>query len=253
MTAGDPVLLVEDRGPVRIVCMNRPEKLNALNTALIRALHDAWQAADEDDGVRALVLAGAGRGFCAGADLSEFGKTAADQQAAARRGRLASRMLTSLPQMSKPIVSVVQGAAVGAGAALAIGCDMLVAGSDIRLGYPEVQHAMVPGIVMPSLQRQIGGKLAFEMISLGRLLTVEEVMARGLANRVADPQDALEAGMAIASRWADTNALALSASKALFYRVADLTFDEATRTGRDISTIVRGFRSADSQASLDRY
>jgi enoyl-CoA hydratase/carnithine racemase len=244
MTSGDPVLLVEDRGPVRIVRMNRPDKLNALNTALIRALHDALQAADEDDEVRALVLAGAGRGFCFGAGLSEFGKTAADQQAAARRSHLARRMLTSLHQMSKPIVSVVQGAAVGAGAALAIGCDMLVAGSDIRLGYPEVQHAMVPGIVMPSLQRQIGGKLAFEMISLGRLLTAEEVMACNMANRVANPQDALEVGMGIASRWADTNALALSASKALFYRVADLTFDEATRTGRDISTIVRGFRSA---------
>lgn len=96
---------------------------------------------------------------------------------------------------------------------------------------------------MPGLQRQIGRKLAFEMISLGRMLTAEELIASGLANRVADPSDALQAGLGIAARWADVSALALSASKALFYRVADLPFDEATRTGADVSTIVRSLRS----------
>lgn len=103
---------------------------------------------------------------------------------------------------------------------------------------------MVPAIVLPGLQRQIGRKLAFEMISLGRMLTAEELMANGLANQVANPQDALQVGLGIASRWAVVSALALSASKAFFYRVADLPFDEATRTGADVSTIVRGLRSA---------
>jgi enoyl-CoA hydratase len=242
----DDVLLVEDRGPVRILRMNRPHKLNALNIPLLRALHDALRSVDEDDDVRAVVLAGSGRAFCSGADMSEFEEKPASSNPLSYRGHVATQIMIMLRQMSKPIVSAAQGAAVGAGAALAIGCDMMVVGTDLKLGYPEVRHSMVPGIVMPSLQRQIGAKLAFEMISTGRLLSADEATAIGLATRVIDPSGLVDAAMEIAAGWAKANPVALSAIKSLFYRVSDLPFDEGARTGHDIGRVVRGFRAAAS-------
>jgi enoyl-CoA hydratase len=236
------VLVTEDRDAVRIVRLNRPAKRNALDTPLTRALYDALREADQDSSVRALVLAGSGQAFCAGADLTEFaGLTPEYQDAVVRRAELTVRTQMQLQRLSKPIVSVVQGAAMGGGAGLAIGCDLMVAGSDLQLGYPEIRHSIVPAIVMTGLQRQLPRKLAFEMVSTGRLLSASEALAVGLTNRVVDPADALEAGLEIAGGWAAANADALAATKQLFYRVADLPFEEAMRAGRDVNAIMRGF------------
>jgi enoyl-CoA hydratase/carnithine racemase len=121
-------LIVEDRGPVRILTMNRPDKLNALNTELTRGLLDALVAADEDGEIRAVVLAGAGRGFCAGADLAEFKDLVPEKQhLVLERADLTCSLQSQMQRMSKPVVSAVQGVAVGGGAGLAIGCDMMVA------------------------------------------------------------------------------------------------------------------------------
>ncbi|GAA4231820.1 enoyl-CoA hydratase-related protein [Actinomadura meridiana] len=239
------VLITEDRGAVRVLRMNRPAKLNALDTELTRALHDALKAAGEDDAVRAVVLTGKGRGFCAGADLSEFADlTPADQHAVIARAELTTRTQMLLQQLPKPIVSVVRGPAMGGGAGLAIGCDMMVAATDVKFGYPELKHSIVPAIVMTGLQRNLGRKLAFEVISTGRILGGAELAELGLANRVTEPDDAEAAGLEIAAGWAEVSPLAMASAKDLFYRVADLPFPEAMRTGGDVNTIMRGFRGA---------
>lgn len=238
-----PVLLVENRGPVRIVALNRPDKLNALDTALTQALHDALEAADRDAGVRAIVLTGNGRGFCAGADLSEFKHlTPANQALVEQRADLTCRTQAMLQKLSKPIVSAVRGAAVGGGAGLAIGCDMMVAGSDLKFGYPELKHSIVPALVMTGLQRSLGRKAAFEMISLGRLIGAEEALALGLANRVVAPDQVIETAVGIADQWAAANPQAMAAVKSLYYRVADLPYDEAMAAGRDVNARMRAFR-----------
>ncbi|MFE0023425.1 enoyl-CoA hydratase/isomerase family protein [Amycolatopsis sp. NPDC059021] len=237
------VLLSEDDGAVRVLRLNRPGKLNALNTELTQALHDALLEADRDPEVRALVLAGSGRGFCAGADLSEFGHLTPDNPAAVLdRAELTSRTQSLLRELSTPVVSVVQGAAVGGGAGLAIGADMTVVATDVKFGYPEMKHSIVPAVVMTGLQRQLGPKLAFELISLGRMLTAPEMLDLGLANRVAEPGDLVEEGLRIARRWAESSPLAMAATKTLFHRVADLPYAEAMRAGRDVNVIMRGFR-----------
>ncbi len=237
------VLLVEDRGPVRILWLNRPDKLNALDTALTQALLDGLLAADADPAVRAIVLAGQGRGFCAGADLAEFKDLTPDQQhRVAARADLTCRTQSILQKLGKPVVSAVQGSAVGGGAGLAIGCDMMVAGADLRFGYPELKHHIVPALVMTGLQRHLGRKLAFELISLGRLLGAEEALSLGLANRVVPPADVLDAALGIAEAWAGANPMAMAAAKSLFYRVADLPYDAAMAAGRDVNALMRGFR-----------
>lgn len=236
-------IIVEDRDAVRIIRMNRPDKLNALNTELTQGLLDALNAADGDGTIRAVVLAGEGKGFCAGADLSEFKDLTPDQQhRVLARADLTCRLQSKLQEMKKPVVSAVQGAAVGGGAGLAIGCDMMVAGADLKFGYPELKHDIVPALVMTGLQRQLGRKAAFEMVSLGRLIGAEEAQALGLANRVVAVDAVIDAALEIANQWAKANPMAMAAAKALFYRVADLPFDAAMAAGRDVNALMRGFR-----------
>ena len=242
----EAVLQIEDRGPVRILTMNRPKKLNALNTELTRSLRDALRAADAESSVRAVVLAGAGRGFCAGADLSEFKElTPAQQHLVVERADLTCETQSMLQKLAKPIVSAVQGVAVGGGAGLAIGCDFMVAGEDLKFGYPELKHSIVPALVMTGLQRQLGRKIAFELISLGRLLTADEAEGLRLANRVVPPEEVLANAIEVAEAWAQANPMAMAAAKSLFYRVADLPFDAAMAAGRDVNALMRGFREAE--------
>jgi enoyl-CoA hydratase len=239
----DHVLLCETLGSVRILRMNRPEKLNALNTALTEALLAALEEADVSDNVRALVLAGEGRAFCAGADLGEFKDlTPKNQQLVLDRADLTTKLQMRLQTISKPIVSAVRGAAMGGGAGLAVGCDMMVAASDLKLGYPELRHSIVPAIVMTGLQRQFGRKLAFELFSLGRILKGEEVFALGIAGRLVAPETVFDSAMEIATKWAEAEPRAMAAAKKLFYRVADLAFEDAMDAGRQVNIAMRGFR-----------
>ncbi|WP_406134810.1 enoyl-CoA hydratase/isomerase family protein [Streptomyces sp. NBC_01089] len=237
------VLLVEDRGFVRVLTLNRPAKLNALNTALTRALSAALAAADDDGRIRAVVLTGAGRGFCAGADLSEFSHLTPDQpEAVLERAALTARLQTQMQRMGTPVVSAVRGAAVGGGAGLAIGADMTIVGTDLKFGYPELRHSIVPALVMTGLERHLNRKLAFELISTGRLLSAAEAAEHGLANRVVEPDQVVGAALETAERWAAVEPRALRAAKDLFYRVADLPTDAAMRTGQDVNALMRGFR-----------
>lgn len=238
-----PILISEDRGPVRILSLNRPDKLNALDTVLTQALHDALLAADADESVRAIVLTGSGRAFCAGADLSEFSTlTPANQDLVEKRADLTCRTQAMMQSLSKPVVSAVRGAAVGGGAGLAIGCDMMVAGTDLKFGYPELRHSIVPALVMTGLQRSLGRKAAFELVSLGRLIGAEEARILGLVNRIVPPEEIVEAALEIATQWAAAHPKAMAAVKTLYYRVADLPYDKAMAAGRTVNAQMRGFR-----------
>ncbi|MFI6031673.1 enoyl-CoA hydratase/isomerase family protein [Amycolatopsis magusensis] len=235
------VLQTEDHSQVRVLTLNRPDKLNALNTELTRALDDALATAERE--VRAVVLTGNGRGFCAGADLGEFSSlTPAHADAVLERAELTARLQTRMQRLSVPVVAAVRGAAVGGGAGLAIGADMTVAGTDLKFGYPELKHSIVPALVMTGLVRHLGRKLAFELVSTGRLLTAAEAAGHGLVNRVVEPDEVVPAALEIAQRWAEVEPRALAAAKDLFYRVADLPTDAAMRAGQDVNALMRGFR-----------
>jgi enoyl-CoA hydratase/carnithine racemase len=236
-------IIVEDRDAVRVLWMNRPDKLNALDTALTQGLHDALVAANKAESVRAIVLAGKGRSFCAGADLGEFKDlTPQHQDRVEKRADLTCRTQSLMQQLDKPIVSAVQGAAVGGGAGLAVGCDMMVVGTDLKFGYPELKHSIVPALVMTGLQRSLGRKIAFELFSLGRLIGADEARTLGIANRVVAPDAVVDEAVKIATQWATTNPLAMAAAKQLLYRVADLPFDAAMAAGKDVNIQMRAFR-----------
>ena len=244
--ASSDVVRIEDHDAVRVISMNRPDKLNALNTALLIALRDALQAADDDDAVRALVLTGEGRGFSAGADLSEFrGEQTPDSvKRNALRSSLMSGIQVMLRALSKPVVAAVHGAAIGGGASFAICCDMVVVGTNLKFGYPELKHQLTPTGVLTSLIKQVGPKAAFEMISLGANFSADDVMRLGLANRAVAPEAVLPTAIGIAKAWTENDATQLAATKNMFYRMTELSFEEGLALGKDVSATMRARAAA---------
>ncbi len=236
------VLLTEDRGAVRILTMNRPEKRNALNTALTRALLDGLRAADGADAVAAVVLTGAGQGFCAGADLSEFKDlTPEKQHLVEERAELTMQLHLAFSKMAKPVVSAINGAAMGGGAGLAIAADLALMAQSAQLGYPETRHGIVAAIVMANLVRQTGRKRAFELVSLGDAITAQQALAYGLVNRVVPDGDLLPESLFLAERLSRIRKEGLAETKKLFHQVADLPLEEALRRGRELNKRMRAF------------
>ena len=234
-------LLIEDRGAVRILTMNRPEKRNALNTALTRALLDGLRAADAADSVRCVVLTGAGPGFCAGADLSEF-KDLTPEHRVEERAELTMQLHLAFSKMAKPVVTAINGAAMGGGAGLAVAGDLAVMAEGAKLGYPETRHGIVAAIVMANLVRQIGRKAAFELVSLGEPIDAQRALALGMVNRVVADVDLLSSALNFSEKLSKVDPQALKATKQLFHEVADLPLEEALKRGRAANQRMRGFK-----------
>lgn len=244
--ADGSVVRIENHGAVRVISMNRPDKLNALNTDLLLALRDAFAAAEEDDSVRALVLTGEGRGFTAGADLGEFRgeQTPETVKRNALRSSLMSGLQVMLRKLSKPVVAAVHGAAIGGGAAFAICCDMVVVGTNLKFGYPELKHHITPTGVMTSLLKQIGAKTAFEMFTLGATVSADDVVRLGLANRAVAPEAVLPTAIEIAKAWCENDPAQLAATKNMFYRMLELPFEGGLALGKDVSAAMRARAAA---------
>ena len=237
-------LLVEDRGAVRVLTMNRPEKRNALNTALTRALLEGLRAADAAESIGCVVLTGAGHGFCAGADLSEFKDLTPDKQnLVEERAELTMQLHLAFSRMAKPVVTAINGAAMGGGAGLAIAGDLAVMAETAKIGYPETRHGIVAAIVMANLVRQAGRKHAFEMVSLGESLTSQKALAFGLVNRVVPDPDLMIETMVLAEKLAGVSSPAMKATKQLFHQVADLALEEALKRGREVNKRMRAINA----------
>ena len=233
-------LLVESRGAVRILTMNRPEKRNALNTELTQALLDALRAADTDESAGAVVLTGAGPGFCAGADLSEF-KGLKDPQAAATRAELTMQLHLVFSRTRVPVITAINGAAMGGGAGLAIAGDLAVMAEDAKLGYPETRHGIVAAIVLGNLVRQVGRKAAFELVAFGEPIDAQRALLLGLVNKVVPHSEVVQEALRMAERLTALSRPAMAETKRLFHEVADLPLDQALEKGRDANRRMREF------------
>ena len=235
-----PVLVVEDRGAVRVLTMNRPEKRNALNSELTHALLENLHRADVEQDIGCIVLTGAGQGFCAGADLTEF-KGLQEPRAAEERAELTMQLHLAFPRISKPIVAAVNGAAMGGGAGLAIAADIAVMTASAKLGYPEAKHGIVAAIVMANLVRQVGRKAAFELVALGEPIGADRALELGMVNRVVADQDLMPQALSYAEKLAAMAPAARAETKRLFHEVADLPLAAALEQGRDTNRRMRNF------------
>ena len=246
-----PLAVTREAG-VLTLTLNRPEKRNALSAAMVEALHQALESADLDPEVRVVVLTGAGRDFCAGADLEELLASAdappeANEASALRLGGLFGRM-RALP---KPVVAAVRGRALAGGAGLMTACDLVLAAEGAQVGYPEILRGFVPAMVMVTLRRHVGEKAALDLVLTGRLLGAEEARRAGLVSRVV-PEEALdEEARGLAKLLAGAPASALALTKQLFYQLDGQSVEQGVALGARINALAR--QTPDFREAIGRF
>lgn len=221
---------------VAIVTVNRPDALNALNDELLLELSFAFELAEADLAVRALVLTGEGRAFVAGADIGNL--NALSDAFGGREAALAGQdVMNSLAALPIPTVAAVNGFALGGGLELALACDLRVASPKAKLGLPEVGLGLIPGYGgTQRLPRLVGMGRALELIYTGRHVGAEEALAFGLVNRVAE--DALAAAKELAAQIVKNAPVALGLAKEAVVRGLDVTLNQGLEIEADLFGMV---------------
>jgi enoyl-CoA hydratase/carnithine racemase len=194
-------VLYEEKGSVALITFNRAEKLNAMNTSVVRRLTDLFERVDRSEKIRAAILTGKGRAFVAGADIEEYsGQSFAAFSEYQARGR---RMYEAIEFNRKPFIAAVNGFALGGGFEMALACDLLVASSEAALGLPEIHLGLLPGGGgTQKLARLVGRNLAKEFLMTGRRMTAEEGLRLGIVNKVVEHESLLEESLDLAERLA---------------------------------------------------
>lgn len=193
------VILSQRLGPVLELTLNRPEKLNALNAALQSALAQNLRAAAQDRSIRAVILTGAGRGFCAGLDLSDFGSSF---PAGERDGGLGP--FQALEAMPQPVIGAINGPAVTGGFEIALACDILVASPEARFGDTHAAVGVMPGAgLSQKLSRIIGLQRAMAVSLAGEFITGEEALRLGLVSHLVPAPELLPLARKLAGRIAE--------------------------------------------------
>jgi enoyl-CoA hydratase/carnithine racemase len=212
----------ETADAVATITLNRPDRLNAVNALLIRELVGAFDRADDDDGVRAVIVTGAGRAFCAGADLGTGGNTF-DRRAHAPEEHRDGGGLVSLRvfDMKKPVIAAINGPAVGFGITMTLPMDIRLASSAARMGFVFARRGVVPEACSTwFLPRLVGISRAAEWTYTGRVFSAEEALAAGLVSRVVAPEALLPAARELAQEIAqNTSAVSVALIRQMLWRM----------------------------------
>lgn len=209
-TMGYRNLLSEDRGAIRTITINRPDKLNALNRETIGELSLAFEQARHDDAVRVVVLAGAGeKAFVAGADISELATLSPIE--ARERSRQGQAMMRKVETLGKPVVARIHGFALGGGMELAMACHLRVASEKAKIGQPEINLGLIPGFGGTQRLLRLAGQAAtLELCLLGQPIDAQRAFALGVVNRVVAADKLDEEVAAIADQLAASAPIALA-------------------------------------------
>jgi methylglutaconyl-CoA hydratase len=233
-------VLYSIEGAVARITLNRPEKRNALNDAVISGIKEGLRNAAAEKNVRVVVISGAGKDFCSGADLSALQRIAGASVAEnSEDARSLLELFLLIRGLQAPVVAAVTGRALAGGCGLATACDLVLASASARFGYPEVKIGFVPAMVMAILRRNVSEKRAFELITRGAEISANEAREFGLVNQVfAD--ESFEADVrAYVSEFEKMSASATGLTKRLLYQMDGLAFLEALETGADVNVIAR--------------
>ncbi|HEX8844561.1 MAG TPA: enoyl-CoA hydratase-related protein [Pyrinomonadaceae bacterium] len=239
-------------GAVALITLNRPEKRNALNDALVKGLKESLREADMDDNVRVCVIMGAGADFCSGADLAALQKISeATVTENLEDARSLMELFALIRRVRVPVVAAVRGRALAGGCGLATACDIVLAAHSARFGYPEVRIGFVPAMVMAILRRNVSEKRAFELVTRGAEINASEAERIGLANHVYDDGKFEEEVEAFVAEFEKASRSALMLSKRLLYHMDGMTFETALQSGADVNTIAR--MTEDCQKGISKF
>ena len=232
------ILERRDTGAVARLTLNAPEKLNALSDAMLAALQGEFDRLAQETHIRAVIVAGAGKAFCAGHDLKEM--TLARQAEDGGKARFAdlftrcARVMTAIRNLPQPVIAQPHGVATAAGCQLVASCDLAIAADGTRFGVNGVNIGLFCSTPMVALSRNIPRKQAFEMLTTGEFIGTGRAIELGLINRVA-PHDELEAAANdLAETIAAKSGAAVRIGKRAFYNQIEMTLDAAHDYTRDV-------------------
>ncbi len=222
-------IIVETKGRVGLITLNRPKALNALSAELINELNQALDHHEANDDIAAIVISGSDRAFAAGADIKEMqDKTFID---VVRNDFIAPWERVTLCR--KPVIAAVAGYALGGGCELAMMCDIIIAADSAKFGQPEITIGTIPGSGgTQRLTRAVGKAKAMEMILTGRMMDAEEAERAGLVSRVVPAADVVDEAIKVASRVADMSAPVVAMAKEAINRAFEITLAEGVRFER---------------------
>ena len=247
-----PELLVTTDGAIRYLTLNRPEKRNALNDGLVAALKRALQDADADERLRAIIIRGAGRDFCSGADLSALQKISeSSYEENLEDARSLAELFSIIRGVKIPVVSVVHGRALAGGCGLATGCDIVLSTDTARFGYPEVKIGFVPAIVTAILRRNVSEKKAFELITQGFEFSAGDAKTYGLVNRIFAEVTFEDDVKKYLSVYENVSRSAVILSKKLLYEMDGMAFDDVLEIGAEINAAAR--MTDDCKAGIEGF
>ena len=243
-------ILDEQRGDVLLLTLNRPDRLNAWTPTMRAELCDAITAADGDPSIGAVVVTGAGRGFCAGADISDvFGSQIDGRGDEAPR----SRNWVEMIRTTKPIVAAVNGASVGVGLSMILSFDWIVVSTAAKLSLRFVKMGVAPELASSYFAPQrMGFSVASDLMLSGRFVDAEEAVRVGLADELAEPDALIDAAMARASSYAENPAPQLKWTKNLLnLNASDTDLDAVER--REAETLERCYASAEFKEAVAAF
>ena len=190
-------IVVETRGRIGLITLNRPNQLNALNDALMNELRDALSEFDRDDAIGAIVLLGSEKAFAAGADVSAMKDWSYMD---VYKTNFITRNWESLRSIRKPVIAAVAGVALGGGCELAMMCDIVIAADNAKFGQPEIKLGIIPGAGgTQRLPRAIGKSKAMDLVLTGRTMDAQEAERAGLVARIVAPDKLLDEAIAVAA------------------------------------------------------
>jgi methylglutaconyl-CoA hydratase len=245
------ILYVVDQQIARIT-LNRPDKRNALDAEIVREIKAALDEAAIDPDVRVIVITGAGKDFCSGADLAALQKISeATVMENVEDARNLAELFTAMRRHPRPIVAAVRGRALAGGCGIATACDLVLASESAQLGYPEVNIGFIPAMVMAILRRSVSEKRAFELITRGEIINAQAAVEMGLINRVFADDEFDARVEAYVAELAAKSASAVSLSKNLLYHMDAMAFETAIEAGVQLNAITR--MTEDCKRGVERF
>ena len=248
--AREPLVLRDDRDAICTLTMNRPQQMNLLTSDMLDALQSAFDSLVSDRKIRVVVLAGAGKGFCAGHDLKEI-RALKEQPKIEKLFAQCSRMMQSISALPQPVIARVQGAAAAAGCQLVAQCDLAVASDAAKFATPGVSWGFfcsTPGV---AVGRNLLRKRAMELLLTGDAIDARTALEWGLVNKVVPAVELEAAVMELARKIAEKPPETLAAGKRTFYQQMDVGVARAYELASGV--ISRSFAHAEGRAGMDAF